>query len=1382
MDEQDNEQDDELERDRYANDQRLKSRFENIFAKYARDFSGIGDEIDMETGEIVVDNGHLANMQHEADPGDGESTQLLNDFRLTLEHEDEADGTDTSELTELEDSGSEDEAASSNTSISGGDSTGNPPKASQHSHNVPIDPALLQTSVLTSASDLTTAATRQDAAEGELVRDDAGHSVTQPQVMTSAVFNQHTTAVDVVSMPGVKESLLLLRRTSAAEVDPDRIHALGMSIANQIARFIGGGSESKSEPTSKSKRSEPAWDYPELPAFKRRNTERARPSLPQLTNLISSPVNTKKGEPKESVWAPLRHPRHSKRKPGIREKGFADAVANDVSRLPALASLEVTTGPAHNDEVGNLKKCTNCSIAATVAWRRGPDGPGSLCNCCGMYYYRYGLMKPLRPPTPEPDSADEDGDVADGRSGRRRKAGTRHVRFSAQEDALIIKLKEVDKLSWEMLGRYFIGRSIYGVQCRYSKKLLGECDGRDALIEQGFVLDGFDATGPEAAFTEEQDELLMRLRENDKAEWDVIAASVPGKTARNIEARYKILMGIQPDPAELRRRKRANPVYAKDKAPKNHGRPFTAEEDELLIRLREIDKLPWEILAQEFNGRTWLSLQKRYVRTLAQRQKVMKAGGDDPYMHLFLEADNDSDDILMGHAGRKRIDEMLKQRREEDDILLHLKDEEGLTFEQIAEEMPGRTVVSLENRYKALKDTDDSMDVPQPTSPGVRDALAAQSQDEDPVTAECNSPIQEAEHRPGDVANIAHDDQGRLDSGTLTPGIMEDERVELDPPVNDKADGGVSPAIDPMLQQEGPLLQQGEVPYLYKCGTVLDVEASQGQQNAAVTTEQESSTAPAGPEPQKPQNKGSTSRVTTQRAVSPADAELQQPRKRRTPNRDVSDSRLPVAKFRSQYSSAEHGIVFELRDKGLTWNEIAEHLPGRTPRSVAYYHAANVPVDLQSLATVRPTVDTEKPARKSKKSEFKATSKTQENLLRQVLEKAAAMVERPDASFNQDGPINQLRALLDVGEGQSVIDGNTMEAQIDVAALARLLARASQQDAQSADLGVHIKQEGDDDEVVFVSSHPVQVAPRFSPLADPEESNALQSESGEPPPPVQTALDQTPARREYQPWQQPATPSKVADLDAPIPTSALAMAKPAAAVSTFPSLVLATLSHSGGEDAGRSSHTVHVPQPDRTRCARKRRASAPRASPRPRKRASRGDFERCDSAVETDDPQDKSSAADSAVQAVIAGNTSVPLLEDGDCLAPLAPEDAPSSGRHATISGTQNIEEAVAPQTQPLDISPTNAAIKQSNIISPACSPTADSEDALTLHSAATAVKEVYSAALTPYSMSSSMMYFPPTASSDPVAAPSVESHMLFVGMDVKADSVRAERRAKGSV
>ena len=65
---------------RAQNDIRLKSIFESIFDKYGKDFDGIGDEIDMETGEIVVDNGHILGMTDERDAGDAEySSEELGD-------------------------------------------------------------------------------------------------------------------------------------------------------------------------------------------------------------------------------------------------------------------------------------------------------------------------------------------------------------------------------------------------------------------------------------------------------------------------------------------------------------------------------------------------------------------------------------------------------------------------------------------------------------------------------------------------------------------------------------------------------------------------------------------------------------------------------------------------------------------------------------------------------------------------------------------------------------------------------------------------------------------------------------------------------------------------------------------------------------------------------------------------------------------------------------------------------------------------------------------------------------------------------------------------------------------------------------------------------
>ena len=58
-----------LEARRAQNDLKLKSAFESIFVKYGKDFTGVGDEIDLKTGRIIVDRGHIHRMQNETDPG-----------------------------------------------------------------------------------------------------------------------------------------------------------------------------------------------------------------------------------------------------------------------------------------------------------------------------------------------------------------------------------------------------------------------------------------------------------------------------------------------------------------------------------------------------------------------------------------------------------------------------------------------------------------------------------------------------------------------------------------------------------------------------------------------------------------------------------------------------------------------------------------------------------------------------------------------------------------------------------------------------------------------------------------------------------------------------------------------------------------------------------------------------------------------------------------------------------------------------------------------------------------------------------------------------------------------------------------------------------------
>jgi hypothetical protein len=54
---------------KHQNNERLRNAFEEIINKYSHDFSNVGDEIDITTGEIIVNNGHISRMRDEQDTG-----------------------------------------------------------------------------------------------------------------------------------------------------------------------------------------------------------------------------------------------------------------------------------------------------------------------------------------------------------------------------------------------------------------------------------------------------------------------------------------------------------------------------------------------------------------------------------------------------------------------------------------------------------------------------------------------------------------------------------------------------------------------------------------------------------------------------------------------------------------------------------------------------------------------------------------------------------------------------------------------------------------------------------------------------------------------------------------------------------------------------------------------------------------------------------------------------------------------------------------------------------------------------------------------------------------------------------------------------------------
>ncbi|KAL8820121.1 MAG: hypothetical protein Q9191_007581 [Dirinaria sp. TL-2023a] len=129
----------DLEEKRHRNDLRLKSHFESIFEKYGKDFAETADEIDLETGQIVVDRGHLLAMTDETDTGHTllSSSHQLSDYCTAAEERDEQE-TDYLEREEDE------ELASSSADELNAESivSGLSPARDRHRHKGPGRPSL----------------------------------------------------------------------------------------------------------------------------------------------------------------------------------------------------------------------------------------------------------------------------------------------------------------------------------------------------------------------------------------------------------------------------------------------------------------------------------------------------------------------------------------------------------------------------------------------------------------------------------------------------------------------------------------------------------------------------------------------------------------------------------------------------------------------------------------------------------------------------------------------------------------------------------------------------------------------------------------------------------------------------------------------------------------------------------------------------------------------------------------------------------------------------------------------------------------------------------------------------------------------------------------
>ncbi|TKA23048.1 hypothetical protein B0A50_07364 [Salinomyces thailandicus] len=922
----DGEREKRLEDERRRNDQQLKGRFEHIFEKYERDFTGVGDEIDLKTGEIVVDNGHLEGMEHEADPGEGASSQFVRAFQENLEHESEDGGSSGSESEgedgDSEESGEqeedEDRSGGLRDWIFGGreqstESSMQPTSADE----MALDPLL---------RDLTDAAAvpapfpinnldctdEGQASTAHGTRASSTSPSEQSDTSSGASFN-------VMDLPAVKEQMEDFRSLSKRrrDVDPEAIQALGLSIANQIAQYIGANGKSKKRKRDKKKQSS-AWDFPQLPSDKRRKTAAVappppRPCLPQLSTAISPQAKLKKTrrEPLTSLWTPITHPKP--RRSG--RKQAAEAAAGEASVHVTHAGAGADTQAESEQQAGTdgaprLKQCYNCNICATTAWRLGPGG--DLCNACWMYLYRYGLMRPPRLSTPQQESDEEAPDPAQYSANTSRPISSKGTGvFSCEEDALIVKLKEIDLMSWEKIGRHFEGRSAFAVQCRYSKRLVGQpSPGRDALIEQGFSFDKSRGETREGDFTEQDDILLVQLREEHQLDWVKIAERLPHRTAENIETRYNLLLG-NGDPHGLSAKVAKRPKSKRDRGGfEQYQRVYAEKEDELLVKLREVDKLPWQAVAEQMPGRSALAIQKRYVRVLERRKTVVAKGDADPFAHLFA-AEQPANNVTNNVDKKKRkVQEKFTAHSSltlaEEALLMRLVDDEGLGWEKVAEQIRGRSTHVLKSRYEIVKEKS-------ARAKEAADLLQRQDVYDIPVSEGYRLPD------PAEALSAENDPKYTKAEDNLILRLKDEQGLDW------------HQIAQRLPWRTGKSLESRWRHHLRCDANEENPEPDESGYEAAVDNDEGSIDA--------------VDPVLEQVPSVPAECTVDMTRNPDQRNHVEGSAALPVlapittpAHPGSSYSEHEHDIVVKLSGQLLDWTDIATQLPGRTASSVYKYY------------------------------------------------------------------------------------------------------------------------------------------------------------------------------------------------------------------------------------------------------------------------------------------------------------------------------------------------------------------------------------------------------------------------------------------------------------
>ncbi len=260
--------------------------------------------------------------------------------------------------------------------------------------------------------------------------------------------------------------------------------------------------------------------------------------------------------------------------------------------------------------------------------------------------------------------------------------------YTFEEDSLLVDLR-AEGLTWpeiaETFAKYFPRRSAKALWARYDKYLM-PAPGRSAY----------------KPYTQVEDQCLIQLKEQG-LEWDEIAESFEGRTAAGLRNRWdnnlKWKLGL-----------------------KSKLTDFKPEEDQRLIELRG-QGLNWDEIAESFEGRTASALKSRWHNTLKHNlgieptrtdftpeedQRLIQLKGQGLKWDEIAESFEGRTSSALQSRWHNHLKHDLGQERtkntftpKEDRLLIKLKGQ-GLKWDEITKSFDGRTIRSLESRWRRL--------------------------------------------------------------------------------------------------------------------------------------------------------------------------------------------------------------------------------------------------------------------------------------------------------------------------------------------------------------------------------------------------------------------------------------------------------------------------------------------------------------------------------------------------------------------------------------------------------------------------------------------------------------------------------------------------------